>query len=90
MRHLSVFVHFTSQTKYLIRVRSLTKRTNINELLAERFTNCSSNVRFIYRHSWSLILEQICSGLRKRFSYPGGNFTKNFRIFFPLVYNIGF
>ncbi|KAJ0715318.1 hypothetical protein HanPI659440_Chr13g0499711 [Helianthus annuus] len=45
---LFVFVHLTNRTKFLVHVRSLTKQTTVNELPAERFTNCSLNVRFIY------------------------------------------
>ncbi|KAF5819885.1 hypothetical protein HanXRQr2_Chr02g0082681 [Helianthus annuus] len=33
--------------KILVRVRLFSKRTNTNELPAERFTNCSSNVWFV-------------------------------------------
>ncbi|MFS7913504.1 hypothetical protein Hanom_Chr02g00142571 [Helianthus anomalus] len=40
-----MFVHLTNRTKFLVHVRSFIKRTNINELPAERFTNCSLNVR---------------------------------------------
>ncbi|MFS8022074.1 hypothetical protein Hanom_Chr16g01435231 [Helianthus anomalus] len=43
-----MFVHLTNRTKFLVHVRSFIKRTNINELPAERFTNCSLNVRFVY------------------------------------------
>ncbi|MFS8015965.1 hypothetical protein Hanom_Chr15g01362891 [Helianthus anomalus] len=43
-RHLFMFVHLVNQTEYLLHVCSLTKRTNINELPAERFTNFSLNV----------------------------------------------
>ncbi|MFS7987008.1 hypothetical protein Hanom_Chr11g01016951 [Helianthus anomalus] len=47
-RQLFVFVHLTDRTEFLVHVRSLTKQTNINELPAEQFTNCSFNVRFVY------------------------------------------
>ncbi|MFS7965345.1 hypothetical protein Hanom_Chr09g00761141 [Helianthus anomalus] len=47
-RQLFVFVHLTNRTEFLVYVRSLPKRTNVNELPAERFTNCSLNVRFVY------------------------------------------
>ncbi|MFS7936097.1 hypothetical protein Hanom_Chr05g00411451 [Helianthus anomalus] len=47
-RPLFMFVHLTNRTKFLVHVRSFIKRTNINELPAERFTNCSLNVRFVY------------------------------------------
>ncbi|MFS7982580.1 hypothetical protein Hanom_Chr10g00964571 [Helianthus anomalus] len=54
-----MFVHLTNRTKFLVHVRSFIKRTNINELPAERFTNCSLNVRFVYspihKTSFSLI-----------------------------------
>ncbi|KAJ0802896.1 hypothetical protein HanPI659440_Chr03g0134041 [Helianthus annuus] len=43
-----MFVHLTNRTKFLVHVRSFIKRTNINKLSAERFTNCSLNVRFVY------------------------------------------
>ncbi|MFS7994612.1 hypothetical protein Hanom_Chr12g01108081 [Helianthus anomalus] len=36
-----MFVHLTNRTKILVHVRSFIKRTNINELPAEQFTNCS-------------------------------------------------
>ncbi|MFS7968557.1 hypothetical protein Hanom_Chr09g00798951 [Helianthus anomalus] len=42
-----MFVHLTKRTKYLVRVRLFSKRTNTNELPAERFTNCSPNVWFV-------------------------------------------
>ncbi|MFS7966370.1 hypothetical protein Hanom_Chr09g00772941 [Helianthus anomalus] len=47
-RHLLMFVHLTNRTKFLVHVRSLIKRTNINEFPAERFMNCSRNARFVY------------------------------------------
>ncbi|MFS7916362.1 putative F-box associated interaction domain-containing protein [Helianthus anomalus] len=43
-----MFVHLTNRTKFLVHVRSFNKRTNIDELPAERFMNCSLNVRFVY------------------------------------------
>ncbi|MFS7971040.1 hypothetical protein Hanom_Chr09g00828081 [Helianthus anomalus] len=44
-----MFVHLTNRTKFLVHVvRSFIKRTNINELPTERFTNCSLNVWFVY------------------------------------------
>ncbi|MFS7917601.1 hypothetical protein Hanom_Chr03g00191021 [Helianthus anomalus] len=48
-----MFVHLTNRTKFLVvvHVRSFIKRTNINELPAEQFTNCSLNVRFVYTPS---------------------------------------
>ncbi|MFS7964768.1 hypothetical protein Hanom_Chr08g00754231 [Helianthus anomalus] len=48
MRHLFVFVHLTNQTEFLVHVRPLIKRTNVNELPVEQFKNCSLNIRFIY------------------------------------------
>ncbi|KAJ0522533.1 hypothetical protein HanIR_Chr10g0483641 [Helianthus annuus] len=50
-RPLFMFVHLTYRSKFLVHVRSYIKRTNINELPIERFTNCSLNVRFIYSTS---------------------------------------
>ncbi|MFS8031463.1 hypothetical protein Hanom_Chr17g01546211 [Helianthus anomalus] len=50
-RPLFMFVHLTNRTKFLVHVRSFIKRTNINKLPAERFTNCSLNVRFVYNPS---------------------------------------
>ncbi|MFS7907630.1 hypothetical protein Hanom_Chr01g00073581 [Helianthus anomalus] len=47
-RPLFMFVHLTNRTKFLVHVRFFNKRTNINELPAEQFTNCSLNVRFVY------------------------------------------
>ncbi|MFS7912830.1 hypothetical protein Hanom_Chr02g00134471 [Helianthus anomalus] len=47
-RPMFMFVHLTNRTNFLVHVRSFIKRTNINELLAERFMNCSLNVWFIY------------------------------------------
>ncbi|KAJ0690857.1 putative protein kinase RLK-Pelle-LRR-I-1 family [Helianthus annuus] len=43
-----MFVHLTKQTKFLVRVRLFNKRTNTNEIPAERFTNCSPNVWFVW------------------------------------------
>ncbi|MFS7951184.1 hypothetical protein Hanom_Chr07g00591971 [Helianthus anomalus] len=47
-RPMFMFVHLTKQTKFLVRVRLFNKRTNTNELPAERFTNiwfvCSPKV----------------------------------------------
>ncbi|KAJ0483775.1 hypothetical protein HanIR_Chr13g0668421 [Helianthus annuus] len=42
-----MFVHLTKRTKFFVRVRLFNKRTNTNELPAERFTNCSPNVWFV-------------------------------------------
>ncbi|MFS7893656.1 hypothetical protein Hanom_Chr00s001030g01672301 [Helianthus anomalus] len=47
MRHLFKSVHLTKRTKLRVRVRLFNKRTNTNELPAERFTNCSPNVCFV-------------------------------------------
>ncbi|MFS7927415.1 hypothetical protein Hanom_Chr04g00308801 [Helianthus anomalus] len=51
-----MFVHLTNRTEFLVHVRPFIKRTNINELPAERFTNWSLNVRFVYSpiHNQSL------------------------------------
>ncbi|MFS7908662.1 hypothetical protein Hanom_Chr01g00085781 [Helianthus anomalus] len=46
-----MFVHLTNRTKFLVHVRSFIKRTNINELPVEQFTNYSLNVRFVYSPS---------------------------------------
>ncbi|KAJ0457610.1 hypothetical protein HanIR_Chr15g0775681 [Helianthus annuus] len=49
-----MFVHLTKRTKFLVRVCLFNKRTNTNELPAERFTNCSPNVWFVYSPiSWA-------------------------------------
>ncbi|MFS7973362.1 hypothetical protein Hanom_Chr09g00855741 [Helianthus anomalus] len=42
-----MFVHLTKRMKFLVRVRLFSKRTNTNELPAERFTNCLPNVWFV-------------------------------------------
>ncbi|KAJ0697972.1 putative dienelactone hydrolase, alpha/Beta hydrolase [Helianthus annuus] len=42
-----MFVRLTKRTKFLGRVRLFNKPTDINELAAERFTNCSPNVWFV-------------------------------------------
>ncbi|MFS7893614.1 hypothetical protein Hanom_Chr00s001118g01674291 [Helianthus anomalus] len=42
-----MFVHLTKRTKFFVRVRSFIKRTNTNELSAERFMNCSLKVQFV-------------------------------------------
>ncbi|MFS7961310.1 hypothetical protein Hanom_Chr08g00713481 [Helianthus anomalus] len=47
-RPLFMFVHLINRTEFLVHIRSFITRTNINELPAERFTNCSLNVRFVY------------------------------------------
>ncbi|MFS7927915.1 putative F-box-like domain superfamily protein [Helianthus anomalus] len=46
--HVRSFNYLTNRTKFLVHVRSFIKRTNINELPAERFTNCLLNVWFVY------------------------------------------
>ncbi|MFS7962157.1 hypothetical protein Hanom_Chr08g00723351 [Helianthus anomalus] len=43
-----MFVRLTNRTKFLIHVHSSIKRTNVNELPIEWFTNCSLNTRFVY------------------------------------------
>ncbi|MFS7965986.1 hypothetical protein Hanom_Chr09g00768541 [Helianthus anomalus] len=48
-RPLFIFVHLTVRMKFHIRVRSLIKQMNANELPAERFTKCSLNVQFVCR-----------------------------------------
>ncbi|MFS7911074.1 hypothetical protein Hanom_Chr02g00113721 [Helianthus anomalus] len=40
-------IHLTKQTKILVRLRSFIRRTNINELPAEWFTNYALNVQFV-------------------------------------------
>ncbi|MFS7942280.1 hypothetical protein Hanom_Chr06g00486531 [Helianthus anomalus] len=42
-----MFVHLTKRTEFFVRVRSFIKRTNTNELPAERFMNCSLKVQFV-------------------------------------------
>ncbi|MFS8018583.1 hypothetical protein Hanom_Chr15g01393721 [Helianthus anomalus] len=60
-RPLFMFVHLTNRTEFLVHVRSFIKRTNINELPAERFTNCSLNVRFVYSPNYeSKVFFQYC------------------------------
>ncbi|KAJ0698550.1 putative N-acetyl-gamma-glutamyl-phosphate reductase [Helianthus annuus] len=54
-RPLFMFVHLTNRTEFLVSVRSFIKRTNINELPAERFTNYSLNVRFVYIPSFNCL-----------------------------------
>ncbi|MFS7930141.1 hypothetical protein Hanom_Chr04g00340661 [Helianthus anomalus] len=44
-RQLFLFVHLTNRTKFLVHVRSLTKRTNVNKLPAERFTERSVSLQ---------------------------------------------
>ncbi|MFS7924100.1 hypothetical protein Hanom_Chr03g00268641 [Helianthus anomalus] len=53
-----MFVHLTKQTTFLVRVRSFNKRTNTNELPAERFMNCSLNVWFVCSPSYKATLLQ--------------------------------
>ncbi|MFS7924788.1 hypothetical protein Hanom_Chr03g00276781 [Helianthus anomalus] len=45
-----MFICLTYQTKFLVRIRSFIKQTNINKLPAEQVMNSSLNVRFIYSH----------------------------------------
>ncbi|MFS7899954.1 hypothetical protein Hanom_Chr05g00421951 [Helianthus anomalus] len=52
MQPLFMFICLTHRTKFLVRVCSLTKQTNINELPAKRFTHCSLNVRFVYNPNY--------------------------------------
>ncbi|MFS7966229.1 hypothetical protein Hanom_Chr09g00771421 [Helianthus anomalus] len=42
-----MFVCLAKRAKFLVRVCLFNKRTNTNELSAERLTNCSPNVWFI-------------------------------------------
>ncbi|MFS8001429.1 hypothetical protein Hanom_Chr13g01190301 [Helianthus anomalus] len=42
-----MFVHLTKRTNFFVHVRSFIKRTNTNELPAERFVNCSLKVQFV-------------------------------------------
>ncbi|MFS7941879.1 hypothetical protein Hanom_Chr06g00481551 [Helianthus anomalus] len=48
MNEHNMFVHLTKRTKFLVGVCSFIKRTNTNKLPAERLTNCSLNVQFVY------------------------------------------
>ncbi|MFS7989875.1 hypothetical protein Hanom_Chr11g01052081 [Helianthus anomalus] len=60
-RPLFMFVHLTNRTEFIVHVRSFIKRTNINELPDERFTNCSLNVRFVYSPSHACLWTHTCS-----------------------------
>ncbi|MFS8031679.1 hypothetical protein Hanom_Chr17g01548711 [Helianthus anomalus] len=42
-----MFVHLTKRMEFFVRVHSFIKRTNTNELPAERFMNCSLKVQFV-------------------------------------------
>ncbi|MFS7942949.1 hypothetical protein Hanom_Chr06g00494481 [Helianthus anomalus] len=55
-RHLFMVVHLTNRTKFLVLVCSLIKRTNVNELPAEWFTNYSLNVQFLYNPTCMLYI----------------------------------
>ncbi|MFS7943236.1 hypothetical protein Hanom_Chr06g00497891 [Helianthus anomalus] len=55
-RPLFMFVHLTKRTKFFVRVRSFIKRTNTNELPAERFMNCSLKVQFVCSPIWEQFL----------------------------------
>ncbi|MFS7949540.1 hypothetical protein Hanom_Chr06g00572801 [Helianthus anomalus] len=46
-RRMFVFIHLTNRTKFLVHIRSLIRRTNVNELPTKSFMNCSVNVRFV-------------------------------------------
>ncbi|MFS7920217.1 hypothetical protein Hanom_Chr03g00221831 [Helianthus anomalus] len=48
-----MFVHLTKRTKFVVRVRLFSKRTNTNELSVEQFTNCSPNVWFVCSPIWA-------------------------------------
>ncbi|MFS7984595.1 hypothetical protein Hanom_Chr11g00988281 [Helianthus anomalus] len=63
-----MFVHLTNQTKFRVHVRSFIKRTNINELPAERFTNCSLNLRFVYNPNKEMCAQTL-SNIHKPGSY---------------------
>ncbi|MFS7888853.1 hypothetical protein Hanom_Chr00s000002g01599941 [Helianthus anomalus] len=49
-----MFVHLTKRTEFFVRVRSFIKRTNTNELPAERFINRSLKVKFVCRPKFNL------------------------------------
>ncbi|MFS8034539.1 hypothetical protein Hanom_Chr17g01582351 [Helianthus anomalus] len=51
-----MFVHLTKRTKCLVCVRLFNKRTNTNELPAERFTNCSPNIWFFYSPIYNIFV----------------------------------
>ncbi|MFS8028881.1 hypothetical protein Hanom_Chr16g01515731 [Helianthus anomalus] len=53
-----MFIRLVKRTKFLVlvRVRLFNKRTNTNEVLTERFTNCSPNVWFVYSPMYSHVL----------------------------------
>ncbi|MFS7927581.1 hypothetical protein Hanom_Chr04g00310851 [Helianthus anomalus] len=46
-RPLFMFIHLTKRTDFFVRDRSFIKRTNTNELPAERFMNYSLKVQFV-------------------------------------------
>ncbi|MFS7997837.1 hypothetical protein Hanom_Chr12g01146651 [Helianthus anomalus] len=48
-------VPLTKRTKFSVRVRSFFKRTNTNELPAERFMNCSLKVQFVCSPSFKYV-----------------------------------
>ncbi|MFS7952653.1 hypothetical protein Hanom_Chr07g00609381 [Helianthus anomalus] len=51
-----MLVYLTCRTKFLVRVCSFNKQTNITERPAKRFTNCSLNLRFVYSPSFDRII----------------------------------
>ncbi|MFS7941957.1 hypothetical protein Hanom_Chr06g00482431 [Helianthus anomalus] len=59
-RPMFMFVRLTKRTKYIVRVRLFNKRTDTNELPAERFTNCSPNVWFVYSPSFDEMKHLSC------------------------------
>ncbi|MFS7967498.1 hypothetical protein Hanom_Chr09g00786421 [Helianthus anomalus] len=48
-----MFLHLTKRTKFLVRLRSFIRRTNINEISPKQFTIYLLNVRFIYSYRFS-------------------------------------
>ncbi|MFS7913970.1 hypothetical protein Hanom_Chr02g00147961 [Helianthus anomalus] len=53
-RPLFMFVHLTKRTRFFVGVRLSNKRTNTNELPAERFTNCSPSLWFVCSPTFSI------------------------------------
>ncbi|KAJ0828832.1 hypothetical protein HanRHA438_Chr17g0841711 [Helianthus annuus] len=51
--------------KFLVRVRLFNKRTNTNELPAERFTNCSPNVWFVCSPMYMLMMCTLTKKFRR-------------------------
>ncbi|MFS8004178.1 hypothetical protein Hanom_Chr13g01222641 [Helianthus anomalus] len=63
-----MFVHLTKRTKFLVRVCLFSKRTNTNELPAERFTNCSpGSFAALHRmHVAMRVYERECAYITKQ------------------------